>query len=83
VNAGRQLAREGQPCHQFLIVMEGRLCTHSDDGARQTLRCGDSYGWSPMRERGVNDATVVAESDTRLLVMGHAQFRAAIAIASP
>ena len=34
-----------------------------------------------MRERGVNDATVYAMTDSRLLVMGHAQFRAADALA--
>jgi hypothetical protein len=36
-----------------------------------------------MWERLVNDATVVAESDARLLVMGHAQFRAVKAVAAP
>jgi hypothetical protein len=29
-----------------------------------------------MWERGPNEATVVVESEARLLVMGHAQFRA-------
>jgi len=34
-----------------------------------------------MWERSVNDLTLVAETDTRLLVMGHEQFRAVKGIA--
>lgn len=83
VPAGCRVAIEGQPCSQFLIVSEGRLRADSLRGGSRTLRAGDSWGWNAMWERSVNDATVVAESDARLLVMGRAQFRAARAVASP
>lgn len=83
VQAGCRVAVEGQPCSQFLIVIEGRLRAASAHGGCQTLGSGDSWGWNAMWERLVNDATVVAESDARLLVMGHAQFRAVKAIAAP
>lgn len=81
--AGCRVAIEGQPCSQFLIVSEGRLRADSLRGGSRTLRAGDSWGWNAMWERSVNDSTVVAESDARVLVMGRAQFRAARAVASP
>lgn len=83
VHEGCQVAVEGQLCSQFLIVMEGRLRSASRRGGRHTLEAGDSWGWNEMWERSVNDATIVAETDARLLVMGHAQFRAAKAVAGP
>jgi CRP-like cAMP-binding protein len=83
VRSGSRLAVEGQPCREFLIVIEGRLRAASSGGGCQTLGSGDSWGWSAMWERSLNDATVVADSDARLLVMGHAQFRAVKALAAP
>ena len=80
VRAGEQVAAEGRLCHQFFIVVEGELrsCRGGQTGR---LGPGDEFGWEAMRERGVNEATVYALTDSRLLVMGHAQFRAADALA--
>lgn len=81
VKEGCQVAVEGQLCSQFLIVTEGRLRAASPRGGGHTLAAGDSWGWNEMWERSVNGATIVAETDARLLVMGHAQFRAVKAVA--
>ena len=81
VPAGTRVAVEQQLCQQYLIVIEGRLRAHSRDRGCQTLCAGDSHGWTAMWERTANDSTLMAESDSCLLVMGHAQFRAAKAIA--
>ena len=83
VRAGCRVAVEGLPSAQFLIVIEGRLRAVSARGRRQTLGAGDSWGWNAMWERSVNDATAVAESDARILVVGHSQFRAVKAVAAP
>lgn len=80
VPAGFRVAVEGQLCSQFVIVIEGRLRAVSARGGCQTLGPGDSWGWDAMWDRTVNDATVVADSHARLLVMGHAQFRAVRAV---
>jgi CRP-like cAMP-binding protein len=74
--AGRLIALEGRPCSEFVVVLEGRLGASSASGGRRTLRAGDSAGWQAMWERGPNEATLKVESEARLLVMGHAQFRA-------
>lgn len=79
VPAGVVLAREGQLGHEFGVVAEGELevCRR---GRAQVLRRAGSFGWRAMHERGRHDATVVTTSPARLLVMGHAQFRAAEAL---
>jgi len=38
------------------------------------------FGWNEMRERGRHDATVLTVAPSHLLVMSHAQFRAASAV---
>jgi CRP-like cAMP-binding protein len=72
VAAGDVVALGGQLCTAFLVVLQGTLCA----GFRQ-LPPGESFGWDAMWERTANPFTVVAESDARLLVMSHDQFRAA------
>jgi len=74
--AGRLIAFEGSQCTEFVIVLEGALSARSRSGGPRLLRAGDSCGWRAMWQRGPNEATVVVESEARLLVMGHAQFRA-------
>jgi CRP-like cAMP-binding protein len=74
--AGRLIAVEGRPCAQLVIVLEGELAACTGSGDSRLLRAGASSGWRAMWERGPNEASLVVESDARLLVMGHAQFRA-------
>jgi len=81
VPAGRLLAVEGRPCAQFLVVLAGALSICSAGCDRVLRHAGDSVGWLAMWERGLNEASVVVEADARLLVMGHAQFRAMKAVA--
>jgi CRP-like cAMP-binding protein len=77
---GYELAVEGRLCHQFFVVLEGRLET-CRGGVRGELVAGQGFGWAAMRDRGLNEASVRAVGDARLLVMGHEQFRAADALA--
>jgi CRP-like cAMP-binding protein len=79
VPAGEVLAEEGALCHQYLVVAEGTLQTRRR-GRTGELGPGDSFGFSAMRRRGVNPAGVVALTEARVLVMSHAQFRAAEAL---
>ena len=79
VAAGEVVAEEGALCHQYLVVAEGALQTLWR-GRTCELGPGDSFGFSAMRRRGVNPAGVVALTEARVLVMSHAQFRAAEAL---
>ena len=81
VPAGYRVAEAGSFCKQFVVVAGGRLKASGAAGER-VVHAGESLGWRAMWERELNDETVVAESEARLLVMGHAQFRAVKGIAA-
>jgi len=76
VPAGMVLAREGRLGHELFVVAAGEVevCRQ---GRAAGLRPGGSFGWTAMRARGAYDATAVTVSPACLLVMSHAQFRAA------
>ena len=76
--AGDGVAQEGRSCNQLVIVMEGALCS-----GRQLVGPGETVGWNEMWERSTNPATVIAETDARLLVMSHDQFRAVKSLVGP
>ena len=76
VPAGALLACEGRLGHEFFVVAEGEVEVCRRRRATR-LGPGGSFGWAVMHERGRHDATLVAISPARLLVMSHAQFRAA------
>lgn len=80
VPAGVVVARDGSLCHEFFVVADGELevCRR---GRASRLHPGGAFGWREMRDRGRHDATVLTVSPSRLLVMSHAQFRAADALA--
>jgi CRP-like cAMP-binding protein len=78
LQAGAVVAHAGLYCTELVVVMEGRLRTTA-----LRIGPGESLGWAAMWDRSINQATVIAESDVRLLVIGHAQFRAFKAAAYP
>ena len=78
--AGTRIAVRGETCNQYVIVAEGRLRAGSPDDGWRSLGPGETTGWTAMWGMTANEATVVAETEARLLVMGHAQFRAIKAI---
>jgi hypothetical protein len=76
--AGDEVAQEGRYCAELVIVMEGALCS-----GPHIVGPGKTVGWGEMWERSLNPATVTAETDARLLVMSHDQFRAVKALVGP
>jgi CRP-like cAMP-binding protein len=74
--AGRRIAVEGRPCAQFLVVLEGELEACSASAGTRRLGPGASSGWEAMWDRGANEATLWVPAGAKILVMGHAQFRA-------
>jgi len=73
--AGSVVVQAARYCTELVVVIVGTLRAISN-GTADRFGPGDSLGWAAMCDRSVNEATVVAESDVRLLVSGHAQFRA-------
>jgi CRP-like cAMP-binding protein len=75
VSAGTCLAQEGRPCDLYLIVANGEI-ESCRQGRKGRLEPGDTAGWNAMHNRSRHDATLVAATNARLLVMSHSQFRA-------
>ena len=76
--AGDSVSQEGRLCSELVVVIEGTLCNRSHQ-----VVAGETVGWDEMWERSTNPATVTAETDARLLVMSHDQFRAVKALVGP
>jgi CRP-like cAMP-binding protein len=76
--AGDSVAQEGRYCAELVVVIEGTLCSGS-----HLVGPGGTIGWDEMWERSTNPTTVTAETDARLLVMSHEQFRAVKALVGP
>jgi CRP-like cAMP-binding protein len=78
VHAGDRVAQQGRYCTELVVVVEGILCVGS-----RPIGPGETVGWHEMWERSTHPATVTAETDARLLVMSHDQFRAVKALVGP
>ena len=76
--AGDRVMEEGRYCSELVIVMEGKLRARS-----RLVGPGDMCGWNAMWERSTNPVAVTAETDARVLVMSHDQFRAVKALVGP
>jgi CRP-like cAMP-binding protein len=79
VPAGTCLAQEGRLCDLYLIVAAGEI-ESCRQGRKGRLEPGDTAGWNAMQNRSRHDATLVAATSARLLVMSHSQFRAVKAL---
>ena len=78
LSAGDRVAQEGRLCSQLVVVIDGTLRNRFHQ-----VVPGETVGWDAMWERSTNAATVTAETDARLLVMSHDQFRAVKALVGP
>ncbi len=75
LSARDAVAQAGRYCTELVVVIEGTLCRRA-----HVVGPGETIGWNEMWERSINPATVTAETDARLLVMSHDQFRAVKAL---
>lgn len=87
VNAGDVIVQQGQPADRFYVISSG-ACDVIRDGAsgRETLaRLGPGryFGETGLLSGVPRTASVVAATDARLLALGRAHFRAALAGAAP
>jgi CRP-like cAMP-binding protein len=78
VPAGKKLTTQGRPGDSFYVLLDGEAHVDVDGKSRRTLKAGDFFGEISMLDRGLASATVTTKTDSRLLVMSHAQFRDAI-----
>jgi CRP/FNR family transcriptional regulator, cyclic AMP receptor protein len=74
VPAGKVLVSEGAAGHEFYLIIEGQAIVRR--GGRRVAMLGPSqyFGELSLLDRGPRTATVVADTDMQLLVLGQREF---------
>ena len=71
---GETVTREGEPGNTFYIVTDGRLHVSKEGTMVRDLGPGDFLGEIALIDHGRRTASATAETDCRLLVLGHREF---------
>jgi len=74
VKAGRVLVEQGRPGHEFFLILEGEATVRRDNRKVATLSKGQYFGELSLLDRGPRTATVTADTDMRVLVLGQREF---------
>ena len=75
VEAGRQLAKEGQFAHEFFVIEDGSAVVIHDGETLAELGPGDFFGEIGLLETERRTASVVAQTPMELIVMFQREFR--------
>jgi CRP-like cAMP-binding protein len=74
VPAGKVLCEEGAIGREFFIIVDGSVTVTRHGKKIATLQNGASFGELALLDRKPRSATVVAATETRLLVLAQRQF---------
>ena len=74
VKSGRLLVEQGRPGHEFFLILEGEATVRRDNRKVATLGPGQYFGELSLLDRGPRTATVTADTDMRVLVLGQREF---------
>lgn len=74
VKAGRVLVDQGRPGHEFFLILEGTASVRRNNRKVAELGPGQYFGELSLLDRGPRTATVVADTDMRVLVLGQREF---------
>jgi CRP-like cAMP-binding protein len=73
--AGQVLAREGTPGEEFFIIVTGRATATRNGVVLAELHPTNFFGELALLDGGPRTATVVADTDLRLLVLSRGEFK--------
>jgi CRP/FNR family transcriptional regulator, cyclic AMP receptor protein len=76
VPAGKVLVSEGAAGHEFYLIIEGQAIVRRGGRRVAMLGPGQYFGELSLLDRGPRTATVVADSEMTLLVLGQREFSA-------
>jgi CRP-like cAMP-binding protein len=74
VGAGKTIVEEGQTGHEFFLILEGTASVQRKGRKVATLGPGDYFGELALLDRGPRNATVKADGDMEVLVLGQREF---------
>jgi CRP/FNR family cyclic AMP-dependent transcriptional regulator len=78
LKAGTEIVREGSIGHEFYLVMSGEATVRRNGRKVATLGPGRYFGELALLDRGPRSATVVADTDMELAVIGQREFMSVI-----
>lgn len=74
VPPGHELAREETFGDEFYLILDGSVRIHRAGATLRTLGPGDFLGEIALIDHGRRTASATAETECRLLVLGHREF---------
>jgi len=74
VPAGKVVVEEGSSGHEFFLILDGTATVKRGGRKIATLSPGQYFGEMALLDRGPRSATVVADNDMTLLVLGQREF---------
>jgi CRP-like cAMP-binding protein len=74
VPAGKVLCEQGKPGFEFYLILDGEASVRRNDKKVATLGPGGSFGELALLTRLPRNATVAADTDMELLVLGQREF---------
>lgn len=78
VPAGTEIVTEGQLGHEFYLILQGSVTVRRNGRKVATLEVGNYFGEMALLDRGPRSATIVADTDCELLVIGQREFMAVL-----
>ena len=72
--AGKTLVAEGETGHEFFVILSGTARVSRRGRKIATLGPGSSFGELALLEKAPRNATIVAETDMELVVLGQREF---------
>ena len=74
VQAGKVLVTEGETGHEFFVIIGGAATVTRHGQKLATLGPGDAFGELALLEKAPRNATVVADTEMELVVLGQREF---------
>jgi CRP-like cAMP-binding protein len=74
VPAGKALVSEGETGHEFFVIIEGRASVRRQGRKIAAIGPGDAFGELALLEKAPRNATIVADTDMELVVLGQREF---------
>ncbi len=74
VPAGTDIVKEGEIGHEFYLIASGSAAVKRNGRKVTTLGPGHYFGEMALLDRGPRSATVTAEEETELVVIGQREF---------
>jgi CRP-like cAMP-binding protein len=74
VPAGKALVSEGETGHEFFVIIDGRASVTRKGRKVATIGPGDAFGELALLDKAPRNASVVADTDMELVVLGQREF---------